>query len=79
MVEVFTKFYKIAVIDKTGISGEIKYEFCYPLPGYPLPANLPPPPTIEQAAREQLGLRLVPTRGEIKTYIVDNVAMPSPN
>jgi len=79
LVEVFTKFYKIAVIDKTGISGEIKYNFCYPLPGYPLPANLPPPPTIEQAAREQLGLLLIPARGEIKTYIVDNATMPSPN
>jgi uncharacterized protein (TIGR03435 family) len=73
------------VIDNTGLSGAFDFviEFTPQLNG-PLPpgANFQPDPngpTFLEALQEQLGLKLVPTKGTVDIFVVDHVEEPSPN
>ncbi|HWG38564.1 MAG TPA: TIGR03435 family protein [Terriglobales bacterium] len=80
LVDVLAKYYKLAVIDKTGLSGSYTFSFCYPIPNrVPPPAGLPPPPSIQAAIEEQLGLRLTPGKGTVLEYIVDHGELPRAN
>jgi uncharacterized protein (TIGR03435 family) len=74
-------------VDRTDLNGTFDYviEWAGPLSG-PSPtgpaAVTPPDPlgtTFLQALREQLGLKLVPTRAPIRTIVIDHVEKPSEN
>ena len=70
------------VVDRTGLIGgfdlSLEWQPDDPEPG----ANSQPEkdgPTIQEAMREQLGLKLEPTTGPITVFVVDHVEKPSPN
>jgi bla regulator protein BlaR1 len=76
------------VIDQTGLEG--RFDFTLELPAgmitlFPKPPNPddPPPepkgPLFLNAVREQLGLKLMRSRGEIRTLIIDHVERASEN
>jgi len=82
------------VIDKTGISGEFRFELKWtPVPGEdggPASSGLPPGtpdqpvstpdgPSIFTAIEEQLGLRLKPGRGPVEVVVIDTAEMPTAN
>lgn len=73
------------LIDQTGITGTVDYqvEFTFqPSFAAPPDANQPPPDpgtTLMQALREQLGLKLVPTKAELRVLVIDHVERPSEN
>jgi uncharacterized protein (TIGR03435 family) len=71
------------VVDQTGLKG--KFDFTLEWQWVPDPggdtAAQPEPlgPTVEEAVKEQLGLKLTPTHAPVATLVVDHVEMPSPN
>jgi uncharacterized protein (TIGR03435 family) len=78
------------VIDKTGLSGKYNFELTYTLdtlqgdPFGPLTRFSPPPPddnspSIFTALEEQLGLRLVATRGPVEVLVIDHAEKPDAN
>jgi uncharacterized protein (TIGR03435 family) len=80
------------VIDKTGLKGEYDFKLEWtpePSEGGPESIGLPPEtpsphpetsgPTIFTAAREQLGLRLVPQKGPVEIVVIDGVDKPTGN
>ncbi len=75
------------LIDQTGITGTIDYqvEFTFRMrfgPPAPPDANQPPPDagtTLTEALREQLGLKLVPMKPELRVLVIDHVERPSEN
>jgi len=74
------------VIDKTGLRG--KYDFTL---NWSPDQGVPPPgldggapasasgPSIFTAIQEQLGLRLEPTKGPVKTLVIEHIERPSAN
>jgi uncharacterized protein (TIGR03435 family) len=73
------------VVDKTGLSGRYDFDlqwapdetqFGGEIPVAPPDASSPP---FFTAVREQLGLRLVATRGPVEALVIDHVERPSPN
>jgi uncharacterized protein (TIGR03435 family) len=73
------------VIDKTGLTGN--YDFALSFmpelpPGFDK-ANLPPEfldrPSLFDALREQLGLRLEAQKGPVEYYVIDHVEKPAAN
>ncbi len=73
------------VVDRTGLTGKFDFEMEWtPEPNGPPPPDAAPSadlpgPTLIEALRDQLGLKLEPTRGPIKTLMVDHVERPSEN
>jgi uncharacterized protein (TIGR03435 family) len=77
------------VVDRTGLSGTFDYTVEYsrggPGPGgtrlSPPGDDTSPPPetTFLQAVRQQLGLKLVPSRAPIRTIVIDHVERPTGN
>ena len=76
------------VIDQTGLQGKFDFtlELHYPLFAFPLgppkpadPAADPQGPRFLNAVREQLGLKLVPSKGVIRKLVIDHVERPSEN
>ena len=76
------------VVDRTALQG--KFDFILELPPGMLSFSLKPPdpddpppepkgPPFLNAVREQLGLKLVRSRGEIRMLIIDHVERPSEN
>jgi bla regulator protein BlaR1 len=76
------------VVDQTGLKGQ--FDFTMELPAgmitlFPKPPNPDDPspdpkgPLFLNAVREQLGLKLVRSRGEVRTLIIDHVERPSEN
>jgi bla regulator protein BlaR1 len=78
------------VVDKTVLNGT--YDFTLQLAGRLFSGGPPPgstnsdspPPDLQgtsflSAVREQLGLKLVPAKGTIKTLVIDHVERPSEN
>jgi uncharacterized protein (TIGR03435 family) len=67
------------VIDQTGLSGSYRFVLRYSRPD----ANSPPAtddyPDITTALREQLGLKLVPTKASVNVAVVDRFEPPSEN
>jgi bla regulator protein blaR1 len=90
LVEALTPFGNVLLserpwIDQTGITGTIDYqvEFTFQM-GFAAPtdANQPPPDmetALKEALREQLGLKLVPTKAELRVLVIDHVERPSEN
>lgn len=73
------------VIDKTGLAGFYDFTLTY-LPELPQgfdKANLPPEmlerPSIFEALRDQLGLKLEAQKGLVEYYVIDYVEKPSAN
>jgi len=78
------------VVDKTGITRrfDIHLEFSPdeatpglrgPLGDTPAAASDPTGPVILAAIQEQLGLKLMPTKGPIELLVIDHVEKPSGN
>jgi uncharacterized protein (TIGR03435 family) len=73
------------VVDQTGLTG--RFDFVLELPAGmttlgPKPTNPddpPPEPIFLKALREQLGLKVVPSRGQVRTLIIDHLERPSEN
>ena len=76
------------VVDQTGLKG--RFDFLLELPAGMFSFSLKPPnpddpppepkgPPFLNAVREQLGLKLVRSRVEIRTLIIDHVEKPSEN
>ncbi|HKO19710.1 MAG TPA: TIGR03435 family protein, partial [Acidobacteriaceae bacterium] len=70
------------VQDRTGLTGT--YDFVVHLPEPPArsPGEVDSPPDIQDWAEpiaEQLGLKLVATKGEVETLVVDHIDWPSEN
>jgi bla regulator protein BlaR1 len=78
------------VVDKTGLSGTFDFTIEYApgendrfvRPGPPNPDAPPPEPqgaAFLRAVRDQLGLKLVSSKGPIRTLVIDHVERPSEN
>ncbi len=73
------------VIDKTGLTGNYDFtlSFLTELPPGINQDNLPPGlldrPTIFDALKQQLGLKLEPQRGPVEYYVIDHVEKPAGN
>jgi len=76
-----------AVIDRTGITDryDVKLQFAGDMQLSPTSAPLPREvgsgefPTLDQALRQQLGLRLRSVRAPVEVLVIDNVERPSEN
>jgi bla regulator protein blaR1 len=69
------------VVDQTGLNGRFDFTVEY-LPGINVYSETPPPDSpgpLLSAVRGQLGLRLTPSIGTVKTLIIDHVEKPSEN
>ena len=76
------------VFDRTGLKG--RFDFTLELPGVRLVPSAPGTPnsdnspsdpqgTFLSAVRQQLGMRLVSSKGAIRTFVIDHVESPSGN
>ena len=70
-------------VDQTGITGRIDYRLAFVRDANPGPPDAAaedlPGPTFLQAVREQLGLKLEPTKAPLRLLIVDSVQRPTEN
>jgi uncharacterized protein (TIGR03435 family) len=77
------------VVDQTGLTGDFDFTLKYTMD---IPPNLPPEalvkngepidtsgPTIFQAIRQQLGLRLDPRKGPAPIMVIDRIEKPTEN
>jgi bla regulator protein BlaR1 len=73
------------VVDQTGLQGRFDFSLELPAgvisfgPRPPNPDAPPPESMFREVLREQLGLKLVRSRGEVRTLIIDHVERPSEN
>ncbi len=73
------------MIDKTGLAGNYDFTLTFApvLPPDVSRDNLSPElrdrPTIFNALRDQLGLKLTAERGPVEYYVIDSVERPSDN
>jgi uncharacterized protein (TIGR03435 family) len=72
------------IIDKTGLNG--KYDFTLEFvpqrigSGLDTNASEPPPgPIFTEALQDKLGLKLVPDKGPVETYVLDHIERPTEN
>ena len=65
------------VIDKTGLAA--KYDITLKWSSDDAPTTDTSPPTLLTALQEQLGLKLVPAKAPVPTFVIDHVEMPSEN
>lgn len=71
-------------VDQIGLSSRIDYEMEWTResnPAGPADANSPPDqgPTLLQALREQLGLKLESTKAPLRLLVIDHVERPAEN
>jgi uncharacterized protein (TIGR03435 family) len=73
------------VIDKTGLEKKYDFKIAFmPIlpPDFPkenIPPELLDKPSIQDALKQQLGLRIDPTRGPVEHFAIDHVERPSEN
>ena len=74
------------VVDKTGLTDRFDFMLTFtpdqrPLPQSPpgLPPIDPDGPGLFTALQEQLGLKLVPSRGPVDVLVIDSVEHPTPD
>jgi uncharacterized protein (TIGR03435 family) len=78
------------VVDKTGLDGKYDYEFKWARSprtmARPGTTSIPQPPSEEEgraqlprALEEQLGLKLVPVRGQLDQIVIESIEKPTPN
>jgi len=66
------------VIDKTGITGYFEIHLVFS-PDDSTERPVRAAPGIVQAIQEQLGLRLVPSKGPVEVLVIDHIERPSEN
>jgi uncharacterized protein (TIGR03435 family) len=71
------------MVDRTGLSGKFDFSIEY-TPDWQKPPNptfQPDPlgPTLVEALKNQLGLKLVPQTGPVDVLVIDHIEEPSPN
>jgi uncharacterized protein (TIGR03435 family) len=73
------------VVDQTGLTGRFDYELNF-TPEWRMPKEQSTDtqldltgPTLFGALKDQLGLKLKPTRASIRTLVINHVEQPSPN
>jgi len=68
-----------AVVDKTGLTGNYDFRLEFVSSRAPLSPNGPSGPTIFQAVKEQLGMKLElePEKGPVHLFVIDHVERPS--
>jgi len=68
------------VIDRTGLSGNFDVDVTY-TPDNPAvdASNAPNAPSLMTALREQLGLRIEPSKAPVEVLIIDSVRQPTEN
>ena len=75
------------VVDRTGITDRIDYRFEWTPesnipPNGPIPVEVEPDPnpvTFIDAVRDQLGLKLQPTKAPLRILVIDHIERPSEN
>ncbi len=70
------------VVDRTGLSGTFDFTLEWqwiPDSDASAAASEPPGPTVEEAVKEQLGLKLKPTHAPVPILVIDHVEQPSEN
>ena len=69
------------VQDRTGLTGRYKIDLNYPfvLPGNSDPTLPDSRPSLFTVIREQLGMKLEPSRGTFKRIVVDAAQRPTEN
>jgi uncharacterized protein (TIGR03435 family) len=73
------------VIDKTGLDKNYNFTLSFApelppdVPRDSLPPELRDRPSIFDAVKEQLGLKLTPEKGPIENIVIDHVERPSEN
>jgi uncharacterized protein (TIGR03435 family) len=73
------------VVDQTGLKGfyDFKLTFAPDLSGRTGPNGEPPPsfdgPSLFQALKEQLGLKLESSKGPVEVFVIDHVEKPTAN
>jgi uncharacterized protein (TIGR03435 family) len=70
------------VVDKTGLRGWYRVTLTFDFAAYPQLARVAPSddaPSVFTAVREQLGLRLEPSRTERDVLVIDRVERPTGN
>lgn len=65
------------VVDKTGLTGSYDIDFTWTPDDQQGTDNAGP--TLFTALEEQLGLKLVPSKGPVEIFVIDHVEQPSPN
>jgi uncharacterized protein (TIGR03435 family) len=80
LVDYLSQGLQAKVTDRTGFSGPYAFHLMYRWPAMtPGPDDVEMYPDIMEAVREQLGLKLIKTQGEVTTWVVDQVEPPTPN
>jgi uncharacterized protein (TIGR03435 family) len=70
------------VVDKTGLTGSYDFTLDWvndAAPGAEPPSDPPSGPTIYTAVEEQLGLKLIPDKGQVPVLVIDAAELPSAN
>jgi uncharacterized protein (TIGR03435 family) len=79
LAESVSQYVGLTVIDGTGLTGEFDFEISF-RPGDPIaPAEPGDPVPIFEALQEQLGLKLVSSRGPVEVLVIDHVEHPTPD
>jgi uncharacterized protein (TIGR03435 family) len=69
--------------DRTGLTGRYTMELDYPFSLSPSAAQTTPPefawPSLSTAVKDQWGLRLVPSEGRLKVFVVESAQAPTGN
>lgn len=80
LVDYLSQGLQAQVTDRTGFSGPYAFHIMYRWPAMtPGPDDVEMYPDIMDAVREQLGLKLIKTQGEVTIWVVDQVEPPTPN
>lgn len=70
------------VTDQTGLRGSFDFALEWQVPdsdAAPETESGPSGPTLEEAVKQQLGLKLQPTHAPVSVLVIDHVELPSPN
>lgn len=68
------------IIDKTGLTGNFDIHLKWTPANTPADAGQPDPaPPLFTALEEQLGLKLIPAKGPVQTWVVDHIDHPTEN
>lgn len=67
------------VVDQTTLTGPMDLRLEWSSDSFERPAGVGAPPSIFTAVREQLGLRLESSRGQVEVLVIDSVSRPTPD
>jgi uncharacterized protein (TIGR03435 family) len=67
------------VVDKTGLTGNYDFTLDFVSSPRTINSNGPSGPTIFEAVKDQLGMKLEPGKGPIDLFVLDHVERPSEN